>query len=259
MARSLPYFKFTPGEWMTGDIVFESFEVQGLFINICALYWQREGVLTISDINNRYKKPKALHSLLNRFISIDEIDPNIVHISFLDEQFTERKIKSEINSGNGSLGGRPKKPKNKDFETETKPNALFEEAKKSNIEEEEEQEKEEEREFKDDSISVFGFLKRPEAKAHEPQLYEFIERYFNLLETILPNDKKVINRDFELKRYSKPAREILKYYSFEEIKWVFGVIIEDPFWHTNIFNLESIQSNWQQIKLKGKERERSKA
>jgi len=89
-------------------------------------------------------------------------------------------------------------------------------------------------------------------------VYEFIERYFNLLETVLPNDKKVINRDFELKKYAKPAREIVKYYSFEEIKWVFGVILEDKFWHSMIFNLESIKEIWQQIKLKGKERERSK-
>ena len=41
MAKNFPYFKFIASEWMTGDIVFESLSVQGLFINICALYWQR--------------------------------------------------------------------------------------------------------------------------------------------------------------------------------------------------------------------------
>ena len=51
MAKGLPYFKFTPSEWLTGNICFEPLEVQGLFINICALYWQRDGQLSIEDIN----------------------------------------------------------------------------------------------------------------------------------------------------------------------------------------------------------------
>ena len=106
MATGLPYFKFTPSEWLTGDIVFESFEVQGLFINICALYWQRDGNLTLEGIEMRYKQPTALPSLIGRFITVSESGK--ISIDFLDIQFEERGFVSKTNSDNGKKGGRPK-------------------------------------------------------------------------------------------------------------------------------------------------------
>lgn len=105
MAKGLPYFKFFPSEWMVGDIVYESFEVQGLFINICALYWQRDGVLTIDEVQKRYKMPVALPSLTDRFIFVK--DGNI-SIKFLDEQLVERGHISTVNSANGKKGGEAK-------------------------------------------------------------------------------------------------------------------------------------------------------
>jgi ribosomal protein L12E/L44/L45/RPP1/RPP2 len=136
MAKGLPYFKFTPTEWLTGDICCEDFEVQGLFINICALYWQRDGILSVEDINKRYKKPTAFDSLIDRFISVND---GLITIDFLKEQLEERGHKSVVNSTNGKLGGRPKTKA-------TKPNAnrtLSEtKANESQQEEEEEQEKE---------------------------------------------------------------------------------------------------------------------
>ena len=138
MAKGLPYFKFTPTEWLTGDICYEDFEVQGLFINICALYWQRDGKLSVEDINRRYKKPTAFDSLIDRFISV--ID-GLITIDFLDEQLHERGHQSVVNSTNGKLGGRPKTKG-------TKPNANRNEsemkANESQQEEEEEEEKEKE-------------------------------------------------------------------------------------------------------------------
>ena len=67
MAKNFPYFKFIATEWLTGDIVYEDFECQGLFINICALYWQRDGKLSIDDINRRYKNESIIQSLSGRF------------------------------------------------------------------------------------------------------------------------------------------------------------------------------------------------
>lgn len=123
MAKGLPYFKFTPSEWLTGDICFEDLEAQGLFINICAWYWQRDGVLSIDDINKRYNKPTALISLSNRFFNVQN---NLISIEFLDEQLEERKHISKTNSKNGSKGGRPKtleeKPTALISLSETKPN-----------------------------------------------------------------------------------------------------------------------------------------
>lgn len=105
MAKNFPYFKFTASEWLTGDIVFESFSIQGLFINICALYWQRDGKLSIDEINKRYKSPIELKELTDRFISVSD---GFISVSFLDEQLIQAEHISKTNSKNGSLGGRPK-------------------------------------------------------------------------------------------------------------------------------------------------------
>lgn len=107
MAKELPYFKFTVADWLTGDIVYERFELQGLFINICALYWQRNGSLTVDDLIKRYKT-ELITELSGRFFSVND---GFISIKFLDEQFCERKNKSIVNSKNGSLGGRPKQLK----------------------------------------------------------------------------------------------------------------------------------------------------
>jgi len=114
MAKGLPYFEFWTSEWLTGDICFEDLETQGLFINICALYWQRNGDLLVSDIERRYNKPNAFNSLTDRIISVSD---GLIKIAFLDEQLLARKHKSKVNSENGSKGGRPKTK-------EIKPNAL---------------------------------------------------------------------------------------------------------------------------------------
>jgi hypothetical protein len=133
MAKGLPYFKFTPTEWLTGNICFEPMEVQGLFINICALYWQRDGKLTIDDINLRYNKPTALSSLTDRYFSVNN---GFISIEFLNEQLHERKHISVTNSLNGSKGGRPKtkgtKPTAKRNESEKKPIRIRKEEEKEN-------------------------------------------------------------------------------------------------------------------------------
>lgn len=98
MAKNFPYFKFTVSEWMTGDIVFESLSTQGLFINICALYWQRDGNLSIEDINKRYKNPVELSDLIDRFV---EVENDIISIKFLDEQLIDANHVSKVNSENG--------------------------------------------------------------------------------------------------------------------------------------------------------------
>jgi len=158
MAKDLPYFKFIATEWLTGSIVYEPYELQGLFINICALYWQREGILSISEIEQRYKKKAQIAKLTDRFISVKD---GFISIDFLNEQLIDRQYVSKKNSKNGKLGGRPMLEKNKPKQnpTESEPKA-----KKSNIEEEEEEEKnkkekkkrkEEEQELPDGSYQKF--------------------------------------------------------------------------------------------------------
>ena len=105
MAKNFPFFKFVVSEWMTGDIVFEPFNVQGLFVNICALYWQRDGLLTIEDINKRYKNPAELAELSERFIVVTD---GFISIKFLDEQLIDAGHISKVNSVNGKKGAESK-------------------------------------------------------------------------------------------------------------------------------------------------------
>lgn len=144
MAKNFPYFKFLVTEWMTGDIVFESFEIQGYFINICALYWHRNGVLTEEDLDKRYKRDDLFKIIKDKFLTIND---GFLCIKFLDEQMKEISEISEKNSKNGRLGGRPKVSLN----IEKKPTAnrplTDRKAKKSKEEEEEDKDKEEDKEI----------------------------------------------------------------------------------------------------------------
>lgn len=106
MAKNFPYFKFIATEWLTGDIVYENFDVQGLFINVCALYWQRDGKLSIEDITKRYKNEYLIQSLSGRFFSVND---GFITIGFLDEQLIDANHISKTNSENGKKGAEKRK------------------------------------------------------------------------------------------------------------------------------------------------------
>jgi hypothetical protein len=108
MAKNFPYFKFTATEWLTGDIVYESLELQGLFINVCAVYWQRDGKLTIEDLIKRYKNESLINQLIDKYILSN--NGNIL-IKFLDEQLIEANHISKVNSENGKKGAEAKRNK----------------------------------------------------------------------------------------------------------------------------------------------------
>jgi hypothetical protein len=132
MAKNFPYFKFIATEWLTGDIVYEDFECQGLFINICALYWQRDGKLSIDDINRRYKNESIIQSLSGRFFSVNN---GFISISFLDEQLVDANHISKVNSENGKKGAEKRKmlAVAKQSLSETSANFNKEEEKKNKI------------------------------------------------------------------------------------------------------------------------------
>lgn len=89
MAKELPYFKFEPSEWDSGNIQMCSRESKGLFIDLCSLYWNRLGelpyALALQKLCNGNKD--ALQELLDVEI-IAVIDSNLV-VEFLDEQLSE--------------------------------------------------------------------------------------------------------------------------------------------------------------------------
>ncbi len=106
MAKGFPYFKFIATEWLVGDISFEDYELQGLFISICAIYWQRDGNMTILDVNKRCKSERVNELVKLNFIKISD---GKIQIKFLDEQLIDAGHISKTNSNNGKKGGRPKK------------------------------------------------------------------------------------------------------------------------------------------------------
>lgn len=98
MAKGFPFFKFVSAKWLSGSIVLEDLETQGLFINICALYWERDGDLTIDDINRRFKTPDSLKRLIGYFIQESN---GSINIEFLDEQLSDANHISSENSEKG--------------------------------------------------------------------------------------------------------------------------------------------------------------
>ena len=151
MSKELPYFKFITSEWLDGDITLESFEAQGLFINICALYWSKEGRLYLSKVKKRFKtaSEKSFNNLIDEgFIQVND---DLISICFLDEQIEERKAKSLTNSENGKKGGRPRKQE----KTEKKPNAFNSESKKKANESQLEENRVEENRVEEKIIEYF--------------------------------------------------------------------------------------------------------
>jgi hypothetical protein len=103
--KELPYFRFYSSEWLEGDITLKNFTTQGLFINICAWYWKRDGNITISFINDRFIKGKpnianSLKSLISSGI-IKLTENDCFTIDFLEEQYSvlKRERNSRVKGG----------------------------------------------------------------------------------------------------------------------------------------------------------------
>lgn len=100
MNRDLPFFKFFPDRWLTGDITLEEMELQGVFINVCATYWANECKMEMDKLNKRYGE--AIARLLKSGLIKDK--NGIANISFLDAQFKGLSKTHSINSANGKKG-----------------------------------------------------------------------------------------------------------------------------------------------------------
>jgi hypothetical protein len=195
MAKNLPYFKFVATEWLTGDIVFEDLIVQGLFINVCALYWQRDGELFIEDIERRYKHPEEIKILQERFFSVEN---GKVQIKFLDEQLTERNFKSKVNSINGRKGAEAKKQQEQVVQANAKRTPSERQAiesdgianknknkNKKRIRKEEEQEQEQEKNLPENEFSGIVF----EQTEFQKKLIEFYLYRNEMKKKILESSK----------------------------------------------------------------------
>ena len=103
MAKELPYFQFEPAEYLTKDISFCSLSAQGLFINLCAYYWQRGCKMTKTQFLKRLNHEKEFGELHEEGVFDIDTDGNI-SISFLDIQFMSIEEQKEENSTRGKIG-----------------------------------------------------------------------------------------------------------------------------------------------------------
>ena len=106
MAKDLPYFKFFCSEWNDGDITLESYEHQGLFINICSYYWSNECNVPYDKLLKRFRGCDDLLNDLSAAGLFKIVEGRFLSISFLDEQREERELTSKKNSDAGKLSAK---------------------------------------------------------------------------------------------------------------------------------------------------------
>lgn len=104
MAKELPYFKFEPGQWDTGNIQLCTHEQKGIFIELCSLYWQRLGDLPYKLAVQKVcgGNATALESLCQAQIIHNE--EGFLCIDFLNEQLQEFENIGKTNSKNAKDG-----------------------------------------------------------------------------------------------------------------------------------------------------------
>lgn len=184
MAKELPYFQFEPAEYLTKDVSFCSLEAQGLFINICAYYWQRNCELTKGQVLRRLNYESALNELIKE--GVIDLQGEDISIKFLDSQRENAISLSAINSAKGKMGGRPKKAKQKPTESRTKAEVKPNESHK----------------IKEDKI------KKDNKNNNANKLAEGVIEYFNgvcvnLPKVIKATDKRKMLVTNRMKEYSK--------------------------------------------------------
>ena len=107
MAKELPYFRFTSSEWQNGNISLESYEMKGLFIDICSYYWVQDCSITLAMLEKRFKDAKELiKELLELDIFYYDLQSGFITISFLNEQFDILSESRKRRQGAGSAGGK---------------------------------------------------------------------------------------------------------------------------------------------------------
>jgi hypothetical protein len=103
MSKELPFFKFNATEWITGNISYESFELQGAFISVCAEYWNRNNNLTIDEAKLRLRHATIVDLLIEK--NYLKTKKNKIVITFLDKEREEIESKRLKLSESGRKGG----------------------------------------------------------------------------------------------------------------------------------------------------------
>lgn len=95
MAKHTPFFKFDSSAWLGGAIQFTDLESKGLFIDLCALYWESEEPIKIdTKFKVRTRCPEGtLTKIIGTLSDLDIIvqTEHGITIPFLDSLMTDRK------------------------------------------------------------------------------------------------------------------------------------------------------------------------
>jgi hypothetical protein len=105
MAKELPYFRFTASEWLNDDISLESYELKGLFIDICAFYWFKDCSVSIALLHKRFSNATDLLHELRELEIIEYYPDESISIKFLNEQYDLLSVKRMKRSEAGRIGG----------------------------------------------------------------------------------------------------------------------------------------------------------
>lgn len=105
MSKELPYFKFYPTEYLLGSITLQDFRLQGVFINLCAYYWQKGCVVSKGELDQRFSNASGDLDFLKKANIIYVTNENFVKIKFLDEQWGELYKTHLKRKKSGRLGG----------------------------------------------------------------------------------------------------------------------------------------------------------
>jgi hypothetical protein len=100
--KELPYFKFYPAQWITGNISFLNYEEQGAFMKACCFYWSQECKLNKMQLK-RIIPEESYNMLLDN--GLIKTNGEEIQITWLDEQFKDRKKQHKTNVENGRKGG----------------------------------------------------------------------------------------------------------------------------------------------------------
>ena len=103
MSKELPYLKFFPEQWLSGDINYLPFELQGAFTTCLAHYWANNCNMCYDKLLMRLNDKEILDQLIKN--GLIETNKKNINIKFLDEQYKEFQELHEKRKENGRAGG----------------------------------------------------------------------------------------------------------------------------------------------------------
>jgi hypothetical protein len=226
MAKELPYFKFDVSEWLNGDISLEDPDVQGIFIQVCCVYWHKVGDIEIKRIRKQFNKYSEIIEYLIEENYIKVNDDDEISINFLDEQLSDFKEIRRKRSEAGKASAEQRKNK-KLTSVEQVLNTSA--TKRNNIEKKREEEKRKEEKRVDYNPKVFS------QAVHD--CYEEVIKHFD--QGLIPNTDKKKNQWLDTIDKLNRIDDI----PFEAISELVKRVRQDDFWSSNFQSILKLRKN----------------